>query len=87
MGKIELSNEEFEEHSKGKEPFVTISYYAVEGKQAAVASVHVENNFLGPIDAAIFKEAVITLGATLAELREQFLKEKERKEEANSVKC
>lgn len=79
MEKTELSKEEFEEHTKGKEPFVTISYYAVEGKQAAVANVYIKGNFLGPIDEAIFKQAVIQLGTTLAKLREEFLKEKERK--------
>ena len=87
MEKTELSNEEFEKFTKGKKPFVTISYYAVEGKEASVANVHVEENFLNPVDAAFLKTVVIELGSTLARLREDFLRKKERKEEENSVKC
>lgn len=87
MEKTELSNEEMEKITKGKNPFVTISYYEVEGKEAAVASVHIEENFLDTIDAAIFKQVVIDLGSTLARIKMDFLRKKERKEEANSVKC
>lgn len=87
MEKTELSNEEMENITKGKKPFVTISYYEVEEGKAAAASLHIEENFLDPIDVAVLKQVVIDLGSTLARIKMDFLRKKERKEEANSVKC
>lgn len=87
MEKHELSNEKFEELTKGKKPFFTISYYEVEGKEEAVASVHSEEDFLAPFMKDVLQSTIIQLGALLAKIRWDFLKEKERKEEADSVKC
>lgn len=87
MEKFKLSDEEFEEFTKGKKPFLTISYYEVEGTEDAVASVKTEEDFLGPLDAAVLKEIVIHLGALMGKIRADFLKEEKRKEEADSAKC
>lgn len=92
MEKFELSDEKFEEFTKGKKPFLTISYYEVEGTEDAVAQVKTEEDFLGPLNAALLKETVIRLGAIMGRIRADFLKEEKRKEEeadeeADSVKC
>lgn len=92
MEKFELSDEKFEEFTKGKKPLLTISYYEVEGTEDLVAHVKTEEIFLNPLDKSILKGIVIRLGALLGKIRADFLKEKGRKEEeadeeADSVKC
>lgn len=87
MEKFELSDEKFEEFTKGKKPFLTISYYEVDGTEDAVASVKTEEDFLEPFMKDVLNSAIIQLGALMGKIRADFLKEKERKEEADSVKC